>query len=319
MVEQALQYECDVHLGEDVRGLERVEQDGEELWRLTTDKGGDYLSRTLIITAGHGAFEPRTLPIPGPRGLARPRPALLRDAQGRVRRRALRDRRRRRLRARLDREPAGHRVGPDPPRAPPRPLPRARVVAERGAPARRRGSRTHPHALRGARHPRRRAHRGRRHRARRDRRGRAHRLRCADPAARLHLAPRRDRRVGPRGRRQEAGARRPDHVRDGACPASSPRATSPTTTARSRSSRSASARRRSLRTSASRGRAASRCSPRTRPSRRLARWTRPRRAVATCWRSSWTCNPSIEQADSVGSTGDSMASTWLRIPRAKPA
>jgi thioredoxin reductase (NADPH) len=54
-----------VHLGEDVRGLERVEVDGEDLWRLTTDKGGDYLTRTLIITAGHGAFEPRTLPIPG--------------------------------------------------------------------------------------------------------------------------------------------------------------------------------------------------------------------------------------------------------------
>ena len=65
MVEQALQYEADVHLGEDVRGLERVEHEGEDLWRLTTDKGGDYLSRTLIITAGHGAFEPRTLPIPG--------------------------------------------------------------------------------------------------------------------------------------------------------------------------------------------------------------------------------------------------------------
>ena len=65
MVEQALQYDCDVHLGEDVRGLEQVEHEGEQVWRLTTDKGGDYLSRTLIITAGHGAFEPRTLPIPG--------------------------------------------------------------------------------------------------------------------------------------------------------------------------------------------------------------------------------------------------------------
>jgi ferredoxin/flavodoxin---NADP+ reductase len=65
MVEQAMQYEPDVHLGEDVRGLERVQHEGEEVWRLTTDKGGDYLTRTLIITAGHGAFEPRTLPIPG--------------------------------------------------------------------------------------------------------------------------------------------------------------------------------------------------------------------------------------------------------------
>src|SRR6476659_3016833 len=65
MVEQALQYDCAVHLGEDVRGLEQVDHEGEQVWRQTTDKGGDYLSRPLIITAGHGAFEPRTLPIPG--------------------------------------------------------------------------------------------------------------------------------------------------------------------------------------------------------------------------------------------------------------
>ena len=30
-----------------------------------TTRCGDYLTRTLIITAGHGAFEPRTLPIAG--------------------------------------------------------------------------------------------------------------------------------------------------------------------------------------------------------------------------------------------------------------
>src|SRR5712691_6680856 len=51
--EQGLQY------GEEAKTLER---DGDVL-RLTTDKGGEYLSRALIITAGHGAFEPRKLGV----------------------------------------------------------------------------------------------------------------------------------------------------------------------------------------------------------------------------------------------------------------
>src|SRR4051812_37387100 len=68
MVEQGLQFGADVRLGENVKDLERVEVDGEELWRLTTEQGGDYLTRTIIITAGHGAFEPRTLPIEGLEG-----------------------------------------------------------------------------------------------------------------------------------------------------------------------------------------------------------------------------------------------------------
>ena len=45
--------------------LERVSQDGEELLAVSTDKGGPYLSRALIITAGHGAFEPRKLGVEG--------------------------------------------------------------------------------------------------------------------------------------------------------------------------------------------------------------------------------------------------------------
>jgi ferredoxin/flavodoxin---NADP+ reductase len=40
-----------------------VSQNGEELLSLTTDKGNLYLSRALIITAGHGAFEPRKLGV----------------------------------------------------------------------------------------------------------------------------------------------------------------------------------------------------------------------------------------------------------------
>jgi thioredoxin reductase (NADPH) len=61
--EQGLQYEPEVRLGEEARTLERVEHDGEELLALTTSKGGPYLSRALIVTAGHGAFEPRKLGV----------------------------------------------------------------------------------------------------------------------------------------------------------------------------------------------------------------------------------------------------------------
>jgi thioredoxin reductase (NADPH) len=61
--EQGLQYGADVRLGEEVRTLETVSQDGEELLAIGTDAGNVFLSRTLIITAGHGAFEPRKLGI----------------------------------------------------------------------------------------------------------------------------------------------------------------------------------------------------------------------------------------------------------------
>ena len=57
--EQGLQYGPDVRLGEEAKTLER----DEEVLRLTTDKGAEYLSRALIITAGHGAFEPRKLGV----------------------------------------------------------------------------------------------------------------------------------------------------------------------------------------------------------------------------------------------------------------
>ncbi len=63
--EQGLQYEPEVHLGEEVQTLERLSQNGEELFAIGTDKGGPYLTRALIITAGHGAFEPRKLGIEG--------------------------------------------------------------------------------------------------------------------------------------------------------------------------------------------------------------------------------------------------------------
>lgn len=63
--EQGLQYDPEIHLGEEVQTLERLSQDGEELLVIGTDKGGPYVTRALIITAGHGAFEPRKLGIDG--------------------------------------------------------------------------------------------------------------------------------------------------------------------------------------------------------------------------------------------------------------
>jgi thioredoxin reductase (NADPH) len=63
--EQGLQFEPEVRLGEEVRTLETVSENGEELLQIGTDKGGSYLSRALIITAGHGAFEPRKLGVEG--------------------------------------------------------------------------------------------------------------------------------------------------------------------------------------------------------------------------------------------------------------
>ena len=172
MVEQGLQYDADVHLGENVADLERVEVDGEELWRLTTDQGGDYLTRTLIITAGHGAFEPRTLPIRGleawlGRGLH-----YFVKRKASLRGQPLRDRRRRRLGTRLDRQPAGHGG-------------RGRSISSTAATASAGSSRpsprsggcrrvrdAHPDPVRGACAPRGRAHRGGRHRAHRHRRDR---------------------------------------------------------------------------------------------------------------------------------------------------
>jgi thioredoxin reductase (NADPH) len=63
--EQGLQYGADVRLGEEVQGLDRVDVDGETLLAVSTTKGRTFLSRALIVTAGHGAFEPRKLGIDG--------------------------------------------------------------------------------------------------------------------------------------------------------------------------------------------------------------------------------------------------------------
>ena len=64
-VEQGLQFGADVHLNEEVADLVRVTENGEEVFSLTTKAGSRFLSRALIVTAGHGAFEPRKLELDG--------------------------------------------------------------------------------------------------------------------------------------------------------------------------------------------------------------------------------------------------------------
>ena len=64
-VEQGLQFGADVHLDEEVADLTRVTENSEEIFSLTTKSGARFLSRALIVTAGHGAFEPRKLELEG--------------------------------------------------------------------------------------------------------------------------------------------------------------------------------------------------------------------------------------------------------------
>jgi thioredoxin reductase len=60
--EQGLQYGADVHLKEEVAELERLDED---TLAITAESGKRFLTRAVIITAGHGAFEPRKLEIDG--------------------------------------------------------------------------------------------------------------------------------------------------------------------------------------------------------------------------------------------------------------
>jgi thioredoxin reductase len=63
--EQGLQFGADVLLGEEVSDLARIGQNGDEVLSLTTHSGKRILTRAIIVTAGHGAFEPRKLGLEG--------------------------------------------------------------------------------------------------------------------------------------------------------------------------------------------------------------------------------------------------------------
>ncbi len=64
-VEQGLQFGADVFLGEEVHDLVRTGEGDDEILTLTTHGGRSIRSRALIVTAGHGAFEPRKLGVDG--------------------------------------------------------------------------------------------------------------------------------------------------------------------------------------------------------------------------------------------------------------
>jgi ferredoxin/flavodoxin---NADP+ reductase len=60
--QQALQFGAEARLGETVTGLKKETTDGLEHFVLETD-GGSYPTKTIVIAAGIGAFEPRKLPL----------------------------------------------------------------------------------------------------------------------------------------------------------------------------------------------------------------------------------------------------------------
>jgi thioredoxin reductase (NADPH) len=64
-VDQGLQFGAEVFLGEEVRDLVRTGEGDDEILTLTTHGGRTIRSRALIVTAGHGAFEPRKLGVDG--------------------------------------------------------------------------------------------------------------------------------------------------------------------------------------------------------------------------------------------------------------
>lgn len=69
--EQALQFSPEVILGENCETLELLtpaelglaDEASEHIIRMRGSSGREFLTRTVIITAGHGAFEPRKLPV----------------------------------------------------------------------------------------------------------------------------------------------------------------------------------------------------------------------------------------------------------------
>ncbi len=63
--EQGLQFGAEVMLGEEVKDLHRVALNGDEALCVTTHSGKSIHTRAIIVTAGHGAFEPRKLGIDG--------------------------------------------------------------------------------------------------------------------------------------------------------------------------------------------------------------------------------------------------------------
>ena len=129
LMEQIKPFDPKFHLGERIDGLQRL-PDGR--FRLVTDAGKRFIAKVVVIAAGGGSFTPKRPPLDGIEAYegngvfyaVRQMEALPR--QGRP------DRRRRRLRARLDAQPAADRQEPDAD-APPRRVPRRAALGRADA------------------------------------------------------------------------------------------------------------------------------------------------------------------------------------------
>lgn len=61
---QAQMFKQTICLGEKVAGMERLEEGGN--WKITTDKGAEHFSKSVLLALGAGACVPRKLEIPYP-------------------------------------------------------------------------------------------------------------------------------------------------------------------------------------------------------------------------------------------------------------
>ncbi len=65
LVDQAMTFSPTVYLGENVTLVKMREDDGGRAFEISTDKGATHLTRTIVLTAGIGAFKPKKLDAPG--------------------------------------------------------------------------------------------------------------------------------------------------------------------------------------------------------------------------------------------------------------
>ena len=65
LIEQGLQHDPAVCLGQKIESLHPEKLDGQDILRLSTHKGEVHLTKTLVLTVGIGAFVPRRLDVPG--------------------------------------------------------------------------------------------------------------------------------------------------------------------------------------------------------------------------------------------------------------
>ncbi len=65
LVEQAMMFGPTVCLGEKVVSVKIHDDKGTRTFKITTDIGSNHLTKTLVLTAGIGAFKPKKLNVPG--------------------------------------------------------------------------------------------------------------------------------------------------------------------------------------------------------------------------------------------------------------